>query len=39
VVGIQCISSQLDLAAGILAALSGFQLDEAMYVGIKLIAE
>lgn len=35
-VGIQCISSQLDLAAGILAALSGFQLDEAMYVGVKL---
>lgn len=36
VVGIQCISSQLDLTAGILAALSGFQLDEAMYVGVKL---
>ena len=39
VVGIQCISSQLDLAAGILAALSGFQLDEAVDVCIQLFRD
>ena len=35
-VGIQQVFAQFYLVAGVFAAFSGFQLDEAMYMGIKL---